>query len=85
MGFSRYLANITVALVATGVDPGPFVSDLAAVGGLVWIAVARATDEPQSSLTALAAATVAVLVIVAAVRACACRPGGLGWALRLPR
>ncbi len=89
-------ANVTAALVSSGIDPGAFVSDLVAVAvlvvvavlgevfarqlggrhavaaamawGLMWIAIARATDEPQSSLVSLAAGAVALIVTASAVR-----------------
>lgn len=85
-------ANVTAALVADGVEPGPVVSDVAAVlvlavvaalglvvarrlggryavaaamgWGLAWITVGRVTDEPESLVTGVAAAVVAVLVLV---------------------
>lgn len=89
-------ANVTAALVSSGIQPGAFLSDLVAVAvlvvvavlgevfarqlsgryavalamgwGLGWIAIARATDEPQSTLVSLVAGVVAVLVVVSAVR-----------------
>jgi len=89
-------ANVTAAMVSSGIEPGAFVSDLAAVAvllvvavlgevfarqlggryavaaamawGLAWIAIARATDEPQTTLVSLAAAAVAVIVVASAVR-----------------
>lgn len=88
-------ANVTAAFVSSGVEPGPGVSDLAAVlvlgvvaglgvlfarqlggryavaaamaWGLGWIAVARVSSEPESIVTAVAAAVVAVAVLAAPV------------------
>lgn len=89
-------ANVTAALIASGIEPGAFLSDLVAVAvlvvvavlgevfaralggryavaaamawGLAWIAIARASDEPQSTLVSLVAGAVAVIVVVSAAR-----------------
>ncbi len=86
-------ANVTAALVSSGVEPGRLVSDAAAVvvlavvaglglffarelggryavalamaWGLGWISVARIGDEPQSVITGIADAVVAVMVLAA--------------------
>lgn len=87
-------ANVTAALVASGVDPGPALSDTAAVlvlavvaglgvlfarrlggryavaaamaWGLAWITVGRLSDQPDSLVTGVMAALVAVVVLTAA-------------------
>ncbi len=89
-------ANVTAALVSSGVDPAPAVSAAAAVGvllvaaavgvlmatrlggrwavagalawGLAWIAVGRTSDEPRSTVTAVAAVLAAVVVLAATAR-----------------
>jgi len=88
-------ANVTAALVASGVEPAPWLRDLAAVlvlvvvgglglvfarqlraryavaaamaWGLAWIVIGRVGDEPQSMVTAVAAAVAALVVLGAAV------------------
>lgn len=89
-------ANITAALVDSGVDLGNTADQVAAVvvvliaaglgvlfatrlggrwavaaamaWGLGWIAVGRLTDEPRSTMTAVAAVVAAVIVLAAAAR-----------------
>ncbi len=86
-------ANITAALIDSGVDPGATIADVVAVlvlvvvaglgvlfarrlgaryavaaamaWGLVWIAVGRLGDEPQSVATAVAALAAACVVVAA--------------------
>ena len=95
-------ANITAALVDSGVDPGPTVSVLAAVAvlavaagvgvllarrlggrwsvavalawGLAWIVVGRLADQPESTVTAVAAGVGAVVVLAATARQRSPRP-----------
>ena len=95
-------ANITAALVDSGVDPGPTASVLAAVAvlavaagvgillarrlggrwsvavalawGLAWIVVGRLADQPESTVTAVAAGVAALVVLVATARQRSPRP-----------
>ncbi len=95
-------ANITAALVDSGVDPGPTASVLAAVAvlavaagvgillarrlggrwsvavalawGLAWIVVGRLADQPESTVTAVAAGVAALVVLAATARQRSPRP-----------